>query len=287
MTMGIDSQSSSACPVSVIVLTYNEEANIAACLESLRGFTEEVCIVDSFSTDRTLEIARKYTAEVYQNPWEDWATQRNWALDHLHLGHEWVFFLDADERVTPEFAAELQQQLAAATSDLAGLNVHFRFFFLGRPLKFAYESPPVMRLVRRGRGRWQGEGAREYASIAGKVLSIKSKLDHRDQKGLEAWIAKHTGNAAREVRLRTFSAARDGRRQSQKGPETQERPWRRWLRERIYESWPLLWRAFPYFFYRLIIKGGILDGRAGFAYCFLQALWYPMLIDMMLVEKND
>lgn len=284
--MSLNSQSSTACPVSVIVLTYNEEANIAACLESLRGFSEDVFIVDSFSTDGTLEIAQKYNAKLYQNPWQDWATQRNWALDHLNPAHDWVFFLDADERVTPEFATELQHQLAAATPELSGLNVHFRFFFLNRPLKFAYESPPVMRLIRRGRGRWQGKGAREYASITGQVLTIKNKLDHWDQKGLDAWIAKQTDNALREVRLHTLAAASDSRRQSTKGPGTSERPWRRWLRAHIYESLPRLWRAFPYFIYRLIIRGGILDGRAGFAYCFLQGLWYPLLIDMMLEEKN-
>ena len=121
-------------PLNIIVLTYNEEVNIRECLKSARELSEDIFLVDSFSTDRTLDIARSFTDKVYQNPWVDWATQRNWALDHLPLPHEWVFFLDADERVTPEFAAELCQRLPQAPPEVAGLNVHFRFFFLGRPL---------------------------------------------------------------------------------------------------------------------------------------------------------
>ena len=273
------------CPVSVIVLTYNEEANIAGCLESLPDLTDAVWVVDSFSTDATLTIARKYTREIYQNPWKDWATQRNWALDHLPLSHEWILFLDADERITPDFAAELKQRLAKAPPDLAGMHVHFRFFFLGRPLRFAYESPPVLRLVRRGRGRWQGEGAREYARLEGKTWNIGSKLDHWDRKDLGAWIAKQTGNAVRELQLQKSGPA--GKAKYVDSPGTHERFWRRWLRDRAWQHLPRFWRAFPYFFYRYILRGGILDGKAGFAYCFLHALWYPLLIDMMLEEKSN
>jgi glycosyltransferase involved in cell wall biosynthesis len=273
------------CPVAVIVLTYNEEANIAGCLESVQGFADEVFVVDSYSTDATLDIARKYSPGIYQNPWKDWANQRNWALDHLDISHEWVLFLDADERITPEFAAELAQQLATAPPELAGFNVHFRFFFLGQPLRFAYESPPVVRLIRRGQGRWQCEGAREYAHLKGKLGNVDSKLDHPDQKGLAAWIAKQTGNAVRELRLQKLGptlAAKPGN-----APGTHERRWRRWLRDHVWQGLPRYWRTIPYFCYRYFIRGGILDGRAGFAYCFLQALWYPLVIDMMLEEESN
>ena len=101
-------------PISVVILTYNEEINIAPCLESVSKLTQDVFLVDSFSTDGTIEIAQRYTDKIYQNLWVDWATQRNWALDHLPLAHEWVFFLDADERVTPEFVQELWQRLTEA-----------------------------------------------------------------------------------------------------------------------------------------------------------------------------
>lgn len=276
------------CPLSIIVLSHNEEANIRACLKSARALTEEIFLVDSFSTDRTREIARRFTDKVYQNPWIDWAAQRNWALDNLPLSHEWVFFLDADERVTPEFAAELSQRLPQAPPEVAGFNVHFRFFFLGRPLKYAYESPPVLRLVRRGRGRWHGEGAREYAKLQENTWTIKSKLDHRDEKGLAAWTIKHTGNALRELHLIQGSQSAVRKALSQGDAyRTKERPSRRWLRKKVWERLPPFWRAFPYFCYRYFLRGGILDGKAGFAYCFLHALWYPLLIDMMVTEQSS
>lgn len=279
---------SSKLSICTIVLTFNEEANIRPCLESALELSDDIFLVDSFSTDRTVEIARRFTDKVYQNPWIDWAEQRNWALDNLPLSHEWVFFLDADERVTPEFAAELSQLLAQVPQEVAGLNVHFRFFFLGRPLKYAYESPPVLRLLRRGRGYWYTEGAREYARLQGNTLSIKSKLDHRDEKGLAAWSVKQTGNALRELHLRqdSLSPVRNPLHQNDVY-ETEERPIRRWLRKRFWERLPFLWRAFPYFCYRYFLKGGIFDGKAGFAYCFLHALWYPLLIDMMITEQSS
>ena len=89
-------------PVAVIILTYNEEVNIRSCLESVQDFTDEIFLVDSFSTDRTMEIAREFTDKIYQNPWVHWAHQRNWALDNLPISYEWVFFLDADERLTSD-----------------------------------------------------------------------------------------------------------------------------------------------------------------------------------------
>jgi glycosyltransferase involved in cell wall biosynthesis len=275
------------CPLSVIVLSHNEEANMASCLESARELTEDIFVVDSFSTDNTLDIARRFTDNVYQNPWIDWASQRNWSLDNLPLSHEWVFFLDADERVTPGFAAELSHRLAQVPPEVAGLNVHFRFFFLGRPLKFAYESPPVLRVVRRGRGRWHGEGAREYANLQGNTWIIKSKLDHQNEKGLAAWSIKQTENAMRELQLRQDSPLLPRKALSQDHAYlTQERQSRRWLREKVYERLPRFWRTLLYFCYRYLLRGGFLDGKAGFAYCFFQALWYPLLIDSMLEEYN-
>lgn len=272
-------------PVSVVILTYNEAANISCCLESVSGLSEDIFLVDSFSTDTTIEIARRYTEKIYQNSWVDWANQRNWALDNLPLSHEWVFFLDADERVTPEFARELGQYLTEASPQVVGMYVHFRFFFLGRPLRFAYESPPVLRLVRRGRGRWHGAGAREYASLDGEAWTIKSKMNHWDLKGLAPWLSKQTQNALREVNLHFKSTAGKAASPMMSG-KSQERLFRRWLRDQVWERLPRFWRTLPYFFYRYILRGGILDGKAGFAYCFLHALWYPLVIDMMREENK-
>jgi len=275
-------------PVTVIILTFNEEANISFALRSLKEFTDEVFIVDSFSMDKTLEIARQFTDKIYQNPWENWAVQRNWALDNLPISHEWIFFLDADEQVTPEFWRELEQKTGNGPENLAGINVRFDFYFLGCLLRFAYESPPVMRLIRQGRARWQGEGAREYAYVGGEVTTIESRLRHQDQKGLIEWVNKQTRNAAYEARLAKSrpSIGVQTRRTTTTAPVT-ERPWRRWLRYGVWDRLPRFWRSFAYFFYRYLFRGGFLDGKAGFAYCFLQALWLRILIDLLIEEQRQ
>lgn len=272
-------------PITVIILTFNEEANLPFALESVKCLTDETFVVDSFSTDKTLEIARAYTDKVYQNPWDNWAAQRNWALDNLPISKEWVFFLDADEQVTPEFAEELKKCIDASPGNLAAMNVRFDFYFLNRHLRFAYESPPVLRVIRRGRARWHGEGAREYAVVDGEVRILKSALLHHDRKGLAEWIAKQTLNAQREVGLIRRQALEESHQKLiESSAVTHERPWRRWLRDKVWHRLPRFWRPFTYFFYRYFCRGGFLDGKAGFAYCFLHALWFPLLIDMMIEE---
>ena len=274
--------------VSVIILTYNEQANIGFALDSLRDLTDEVFIVDSFSTDKTVEIARSYTDKIYQNPWDGWATQRNWALTNLPISSEWVFFLDADEQVTPEFWEELRQTINMANVDLAALNVRFDFFFLGRKLRFAYESPPVLRVIRRGKATWKGEGAREYAAVEGRVITMKSRLLHHNHKELALWVRKQTENAMQEARLTKTTTKEKAFVSSDANiSRSNERLWRRVLRDNVWNKLPRYWRPFAYFFYRYIIRGGILDGRAGFAYCFLQGLWYQLLIDILIDEKQQ
>jgi len=271
--------------ISVIILTFNEEANISSSLKSLKDLTEEIFIVDSFSTDKTLEIAKNYTDKIYQNPWNGWAAQRNWALANLNISTEWILFLDADEQVTPEFSEELKKIILEADNSIAGLNVRFNFIFLGRRLRFAYESPPVLRVIRRGKANWYGEGAREYAIVYGQTVTVQVRLLHQDQKGLAMWVNRQTKNAQREAWLTKM--AERGLTSSEIVADTRrthERPWRRYLRDRVWKRLPHFGRPFLYFFYRYVLRGGFLDGRAGFAYCFLQALWYPLLIDMMTEE---
>jgi glycosyltransferase involved in cell wall biosynthesis len=275
--------------ITVIILTFNEEANIDYALKSLTDLTNEIFIVDSYSTDRTIEIARNYTDKIYQNAWKDWATQRNWALRNLPISHEWIFFLDADEQGTPDFKGEFRKIIKNAPDDLGGINVRFDFFFLGRILRFAYESPPVLRIIRRGRASWQGEGSREYAIVDGKVMTLQNKILHYDHKGLAEWVAKQTRNAKLNSRtnliLTGHEAPKDNFIANIISKTTfRERSLRRILRK-VWSQLPRFWRPFTYFFYRYFMRGGFLDGKAGFAYCFLHALWYPLLIDMMIEEN--
>lgn len=272
--------------VTVVIIAQNEEPNIAQCVQSVIGWADSVFVVDSFSVDETPELARAHGAEVVQHEFVDWASQRNWALENLPLDGEWVFFLDADESVTKPFKRSLEKTLRDASDDLCGVYVRFAFYFLGRELRHAYEAPPVMRIVRRGRARWMGEGAREYCRLKGRTIVIEERLVHRDRKGLHEWIKKQNRNATREARIELV-AQREKEVPGEGSDAITERPFRTWLRQEVYPHLPQWLRPFVHFGYRYLLRGGLLDGYPGFVFCFLHAFWYPMLIDAKIYEAHN
>ncbi|AEB09502.1 glycosyltransferase family 2 protein [Desulfobacca acetoxidans] len=275
-------------PVSVIILTYNEEVNIRACLQSAKDLTDEIFIVDSFSTDQTLNIARAYTEKIYQNAWVHWADQRNWALDNLPLKTDWVLFLDADERLTPELCQEISETLAGkANPSVQGYYIKRNFYFLGRWLKHGgYKADYILRLIKKQQARILKRGAWEYATVQGELGYLNYPMRHEDARGLTYWIAKHNNYAIMEshelVRLDnkaglTNEAAATNQRKI-------EHKFKIWLREKIWVRMPLFIRPLFYFFYRYIVQLGFLDGKEGLIYCFLHGLWYPFLVDAKYLE---
>jgi len=269
-------------PLTVIVIAQNEEANILHCLNSVRGWCAEMVVVDSFSADQTAALAQQAGAVVASHTFEDWASQRDWALDTLPLETEWVLFLDADEQATDAFKREVSAALETVPPDVAAFYVYFDFVFLGRCLRHAYESPPVIRLIRKDRARWRGAGAREYCEVSGKLSDIKGRIWHEDHKGLSAWIEKQNRNATREAQL-LWQRAYDTAAKAEEA-KTSERHLRVWVRGRIWQKLPLFFRPLLYFLYRYVVRGGFLEGKAGLAYTFLQGLWFYFLIDAKYYE---
>ncbi|HAY21122.1 MAG TPA: glycosyl transferase family 2 [Desulfobacterales bacterium] len=275
-------------PVSVIILTYNEEVNIRVCLESVQDLTDEIFIVDSFSTDQTLKIAREYTEKIYQNAWVHWANQRNWALDNLPLISDWVLFLDADERLTPELCQEIAETLGSKDNPLVqGYYIKRNFYFLGRWLKHGgYKTDFILRLIEKDQARILKRGAWEYATVRGELGYLNFPMLHEDGRGLSYWIDKHNNYASIESKeliidnnSRSFADAEvtDNRKKI-------EHRFKLWLREKIWVRIPLFVRPLLYFFYRYIGQLGFLDGKEGLIYCFLHGLWYPFLVDAKYLE---
>jgi glycosyltransferase involved in cell wall biosynthesis len=265
-------------PVTVVVIAQNEGANICHCLDSVRGWCAEMYVVDSFSTDQTAALARQAGASVVQHTFEDWAAQRNWALDHLPLQTEWVLFLDADEQLTDDLKTEIEHDLANAAPDISAFAIRQAFVFLGQYLRHAYDGPPLVRLVRKQHARWFCQGAREYCKVNGCVCEIRSRIWHQDYKGLSAWIEKQNRNATREARLMWQRAT------ASEATRTSERRLRAWVRDRVWNRLPLFLRPLLYFLYRYVVRGGFLDGRAGLIYTFLHGLWFNFLIDAKYQE---
>ena len=164
-----------AVPVTATIITFNEAANIEAALASL-SWADEIIVVDSESTDRTTEIARKFTSKVIVRPWPGYIDQKNFAAEQA--SHEWIFSLDADERVTPELAAEIQAVIAGGTG-AAGYRVPRVTFHLGRWMRSTDWYPDYqLRLYDRRRARWSGKYVHESVKADGPVEDLRSELQH-------------------------------------------------------------------------------------------------------------
>lgn len=253
--------------VSVVVLTLNEEANIADCLESC-AWSDDVHVVDSGSTDRTCEIARELGATIHSHPFESFGRQRNWAITEIAYKHDWVFHLDADERFTPELVQEIAEVLRPEILH-AGFYVPHKLMFMGRWLKYAGQYPIYqMRLFHRKRMRFcdYGHGQREETTgLVGRLS--RPYLHFNFSKGIEDWIEKHNRYSTLEAQL-IFQGWNPGGLKSawrfSLGDPVQRR---RFLKAKIYPLLPGKW--FERFVWMYLFKFGFFDGKAGLQYCLL------------------
>jgi len=265
---------------SIVVITQNEESNIGHCIGACVECSDDVWLVDSCSTDKTTDIAERLGAKVVEHPFDSWGAQRNYAMESLDFRHDYVLFLDADEQIDTAFGRELQEEIAVGR--YAAFHVNFDIYFLGKVLRHAHENPPVLRVVKKGFGRWVSEGAREYCVVDGAVGRIRTRIRHEDRKGIFFWLAKHIRNADREANLilnrERCIALDDITRKA-----TFERPGRVRLR-RLLGRLPSGLRPGLVFLYRYFLRLGFLDGYPGFAFCVLQGFWYNFIIDLRTRE---
>lgn len=274
-------------PISVIILTYNEEKNIEACLKSLDGWAEDIFVVDSYSNDHTLEISRIFTDKIFQHPFENQAKQLNWALENLPINTEWVMRIDADEKVMPALRDELVDKLHTLENDITGLYVKRRVYFMGRWIKHGGYYPTwLLRIWRKNKAyceeRWMDE---HMKVVEGKVSFLESDIIDENRKDLHWWIGKHNSYATREAidifNLKYGFLDYDTIPSKLLGTQEQRK---RWIKEKIYANMPLFVRPFLYFVYRYIIKLGFLDGREGLIWHVLQGFWYRFLVDAKIYE---
>ncbi len=269
--------------LAVIILTYDEEANIAQALASVTGWADQVFVLDSFSSDRTPEIARRFDCQIATNKFENFSKQRNYALDHLQIDCEWVFFLDADEWLPDALKKEISALIATSPPE-NGFFVNRRLIWMGKWIRRGYYPTWILRLFRRGRGRCEDRTVNEHLIVDGPTGRLRNDLMHEDRKGVSEWIAKHNGYTTLEaLELLNIRVARECGEMDARLFGTQAEV-KRWLRYRVWNRLPPLVRPLFYFFYRFVLTCGFLDGRKAFAYHFLQALWYPMLIDIKYLE---
>ena len=273
--------------LSVLILTHNEERNIAKCIESLLPLTHDIFIVDSGSDDRTVEICRQYGAQVAHRPWTTYADQFNWGLDHFSFAGEWVMRMDADEEVIPELATQLRAFLDRPPAAVTGISVRRRVYFMDRWIKHGGYYPTwLLRVFRRGVGRCEDLWMDEHIVLShGDAIKIHADIIDKNNKDLTFWTDKHNKYANREVldliAARPCAEAGDRLTAALGASQAQSR---RWMKENFYVRAPLFLRPFLYFLYRYFLRLGFLDGREGLIFHFLQGFWYRFLVDAKLFE---
>ncbi len=230
--------------IAVIVITKNEEQNIRCCLDTVR-WADEIIVVDAKSTDRTIEIAKEYTDKIYIRPWDGYGDAKNFGL--AQCSSEWVFWLDADERVTPELRAEIAAAIASADSTTAALSMPRKANFLGHWIRHCGWYPGrVTRVFRRAEGKFTTENVHERLEIKGKVLALRQNLLHFTDPTLTVYfekLNKYTSLAAKDLV--------EGKRRFT------------WIRLVVNPSWV--------FIRMYILKLGFLDGIPGLILCVLSA----------------
>jgi glycosyltransferase involved in cell wall biosynthesis len=245
--------------LSAIIITRNEERDLPGCLESLRGVADEIVVVDSGSTDRTREIARRHTDKVFERDWDGYGPQKQFALEKAT--GDWVLNLDADERLTPLLAAEIRSYFSKGDPVPNGFKLKFEVHFLGRRLRFGGCAREYhLRLFRRSAARYEGKMIHEGIHVEPPLGYLSGAVRHESYRDFAEYLDKcnrYTGLIAAEKRARGVRF----------------RPWHH-LR--------LPWE----FAVRYFVKLGFLDGNAGLVYAALSA-YYAWLKHVRLMESEN
>jgi glycosyltransferase involved in cell wall biosynthesis len=266
--------------VSILILTLNEEANLAECIDSC-GWSDDIVVYDSMSDDRTLEIANAKGARVFQRLFDNYAAQRNAALTAVQYKNPWVLMVDADERVPPELAREIEMTVDRVGADVALFRMRRKDFFLGKWLRRSSGYPSWFgRLARLGRVRVEREVNEEYIAD-GRVGHLEAHLHHYPfNKGIAYWFERHNRYSSMEAiaKMGMHKHRIVVRELFARDPINR----RRMLKQFLYRV-PL--RPLVVFLYLYIVRLGFLDGRAGFYFSRMRAA-YEMLIDLKVIEAR-
>ena len=279
-----------AVPVTVVVLTFNEERNLTACLESVAGWAAAMLIVDSGSSDGTLEIATRYGARVVEHPFETHARQWAWALHELPIPTEWVLALDADQRATPELRREIADRVAQDARETGpnGYFVRRRQVFRGRWIRHGgYYPKHLLKLFKRRHVSIDpNDLVDHHFRVDGEVAKLGSDIieDNRNEATIAEWIAKHNRYAVLQAR-QELRAEAEGATVAFTAIFRSPDDRTRWLKH-LWARLPLFVRPCLYVTYRYVIRLGFLDGKEGFIFHVLQAFWYRLVVDINIDEMR-
>ena len=273
--------------LTVIILTHNESLHIERCIKSLQAFAKEIFIIDSYSTDNTIEIAGNLGARIYQNPWVNHANQFQWALDNCPVNTAWIMRMDADEYALPELAGEINTKLDNLQENISGIILKRRVFFMGKWIRFGgYYPVKLLRIWRKDKGRIESRWMDEHIyTTGGESIEFSNDIVDYNLNNLSWWIQKHNNYATREA-IDLLNIKYDLYKEEviKANLNNNQLTRIRWFKAHIYCNLPLFLRPFLYFIYRYFFQLGFLDGKTGLVCHFLQGFWYRFLVDAKILQ---
>lgn len=274
--------------LTVVILTKDEELHIRRCIENVLPIAKTIYLVDSYSTDKTLEIATAYpNVRVIQHKWaNNHALQFNWALDQLPTDTGWVLRLDADEYLLPELVEEIRQKLPTLGEETSGVVLNRRHIFLGKWMKRGIYPVKLLRIFRYGKGRCEQRLMDEHIQLTqGGIVEFDNDFCDHNLNNLSWFCHKHVNYAVREAAdLLDIEYNITGAAQADGSKEISRQALAKRNKKHKYARQPLFLRSAAYFFYRYLFKGAFLEGKEGFLFSFIQGWWYRTLVDAKVLE---
>jgi len=276
------------CSLTVIILTYNEEIHLARAIKSVSSIAKRVIVVDSYSSDETVQIAVKLGAEVFTNKFVNQSRQFQWALDSIRIDTDWVMRLDADEIVEQDLCEEIESRLPLVKAETVGINFKRKHIFLGKWIKHGGRYPLILlRMWRNGKGKIEDRWMDEHIVVwGGKVVTFEGGFSDHNLNDLTFFTQKHNKYATREavdiINQKSNLFPRDI--ELSTSSSSFQASMKRYIKENLYNKIPFQISALLYFLFRYIVQLGFLDGKPGVTYHFLQGFWYRFLVGAKVYE---
>jgi glycosyltransferase involved in cell wall biosynthesis len=272
--------------LSIIILTHNEEKNIEACLKSVLDLNCPIFLVDSGSTDNTLKIVEEFPVQLSHHPFQNYGQQRNWALKNLPIATPWVLNMDADHRMTPELASEINQVLTKPIEEnTKGFLISRRTIFLGHWMKHGGHYPVYHAILfKKDFGHCEDKLYDQHFVVNGYCETLKADMIDTLTDSLQSFTERHNRWSTLEAEDQFYKYTLQSRNSLVKAKALGNAQQRRRYAKSIYEKFPLFVRPFIYFFVRYFLKLGFLDGKKGLVFHFLQGFWFRFLVDAKIYE---
>ena len=280
-----NNKNNSLLDITAIILTYNEEKHIKRCILSIKKIVKRIILIDSFSSDKTLEIAKKLKVKIYKHKFVNQAKQINWALKKIRFQTNWILRIDADEYLTNELKKKIRQNITSLNSNYDGISFNRVIKFLNKEIYYGGTSPhKTLRIWRNKKGRSEDLWMDEQIIVKGKVFHISQNLIDENLNELRWWKHKHRNYALREAINFFYDKEKKNYNKIDKNLNNVRKS--KQFKNKIYYKLPIFLRPFLFFLYSLIYRLGIVNGWQGLVFYYYQVLWFRLLVDFNIFKLN-